>query len=111
MLVQYVTVHRRVVYLSSIPEMGPPLVFAYVEIELVGHQEAIKARGLRDDTTCLVVDIAPRNSEVPFAPAVKKQTNFQKLLRCISVKEAHIDYDLNIMEEIFDENSPALAER
>ncbi|XP_024388376.1 probable protein phosphatase 2C 5 isoform X2 [Physcomitrium patens] len=74
-------------------------------------KEAIKARGLRDDTTCLVVDIAPRNSEVPFAPAVKKQTNFQKLLRCISVKEAHIDYDLNIMEEIFDENSPALAER
>ncbi|XP_024369090.1 probable protein phosphatase 2C 5 [Physcomitrium patens] len=74
-------------------------------------KEAIRARGLRDDTTCLVVDIVPRNSEVPFAPAMKQQSSFMKLLRCGSVKEAHIGDDVHIMEEIFDENSPALAER
>lgn len=79
--------------------------------ELVVCQEAIRARGLRDDTTCLVVDIVPRNSEVPFAPAMKQQSSFMKLLRCGSVKEAHIGDDVHIMEEIFDENSPALAER
>lgn len=59
----------------------------------------------------MVVDIVPRNSEVPFAPAMKQQSSFMKLLRCGSVKEAHIGDDVHIMEEIFDENSPALVER
>ncbi|KAG0561536.1 hypothetical protein KC19_9G071300 [Ceratodon purpureus] len=73
-------------------------------------KEAIRSRGLRDDTTCLVVDLAPRGSE-PFAPAMKKSSSFMKLLRCSSAKEAHIADDLNFMEQLFDENSHELAER
>lgn len=65
---------------------------------------------MRDDTTCLVVDIAPRGPE-PFAPATKKSSSFMKLLRCTSAKEAHIADDLVFMEELFDENSHELAER
>lgn len=73
-------------------------------------KEAIRSRGLRDDTTCLVVDIAPPGSQ-PFAPALKKPLSFLKLLRCTSVKEGLIASDLSIMEELFEENSAALAER
>lgn len=65
---------------------------------------------MRDDTTCLVVDIAPRGPE-PFAPAVKRSPSFMKLLRCTSAKEAHLADHLNFMEELFDENSHELAER
>lgn len=73
-------------------------------------KEALRSRGLRDDTTCLVVDVAPRGPQ-SFAPAVKKQISFMRLLRCKSVKGGHVTSDLTIMEELFEENSAALAER
>lgn len=78
--------------------------------KLIGCQEALRSRGLRDDTTCIVVDIAPRGPE-PFAPAMKKSSSLLKLLRCTSTNESHIADDLNFMEELFDENSHELAER
>jgi len=74
-----------------------------------GCQEAIRNRGLRDDTTCLVVDIAPRGPE-PFAPAMKKKLSFSNLIRCSSGNQANLADDLT-HEEIHDENSVALAER
>lgn len=86
--------------------------FVYMQLLriLFGCQEALRSRGLRDDTTCLVVDVAPRGPQ-SFAPAVKKQISFMRLLRCKSVKGGHVTSDLTIMEELFEENSAALAER
>lgn len=76
----------------------------------MGWQEAIRARGLRDDTSCIVVDIAPRSSEVVFAPAMKRKLSFSKLMRCTAVHDEG-DADDQTHEEIHDENSPTLAER
>lgn len=66
-------------------------------------------RGLRDDTTCLIVDIAPPGSRI-FAPALKKSSSFMKLLRCTQPQEIHITEDY-VMEELFEETSAALPER
>ena len=73
-------------------------------------QEAIKVQGLRDDTTCLVVDIVPPGkASRSFAPAVRKQMMVMKFLRRTRSKNGNDD-DAP-MEELFDENSAALSDR
>lgn len=73
-------------------------------------QEAVKVQGLRDDTTCLVVDIVPPGrASRSFAPAVRKQMLVMKFLRRTRSKNS-INTGVP-MEELFDENSATLAER
>jgi hypothetical protein len=68
-------------------------------------------QGLRDDTTCLVVDIGPpgRASRF-FAPAVRKQLTVMKFLR-FSRSKNKTATQAPAMEELFEETSATLAER
>ncbi|KAG0578273.1 hypothetical protein KC19_4G010700 [Ceratodon purpureus] len=74
-------------------------------------KEAVKIQGLRDDTTCLVVDIVPpgRASRF-FAPAIRKQLTVMKFLRFSRSKNKSVT-QAPAMEELFEETSATLAER
>ncbi|CAI9779106.1 unnamed protein product [Fraxinus pennsylvanica] len=78
-------------------------------------KEALKKCGLRDDTTCVVVDIIPPNCTVQ-PPPPKKYNKFQALFfRKKCCKSAHkLSKKLSavgIVEELFEEGSAMLAER
>lgn len=74
-------------------------------------QEAVKIRGLRDDTTCLVVDIVPPGrASRNFAPAVRKHMTVMKFLR-FSRSKKNSAADAPAMEELFEETSATLADR
>ncbi|KAE9595762.1 hypothetical protein Lal_00030540 [Lupinus albus] len=79
-------------------------------------KEALRTRGLKDDTTCIVVDIIPPDNELPPPTPPKKQNIFRSLLfrkrsndsvGKLSKKLSAI----NIVEELFEEGSAMLAER
>lgn len=79
-------------------------------------QEALRSRGLKDDTTCLVVDIIP--SDVPVLPSIprKKQNVLSSLLfgkkSLNSVSKATNKLSaVGVVEELFEEGSAMLAER
>lgn len=76
-------------------------------------QEALRTRGLKDDTTCIVVDIIPPdNSEKPSP--VKKQNILKSLLfrrKSSSNKLSKKFSAVGIVEELFEEGSAMLAER
>ncbi|CAL0316411.1 unnamed protein product [Lupinus luteus] len=79
-------------------------------------KEALRTRGLKDDTTCIVVDIIPPDNELPPAPAPKKQNKLRDLLswmrsRGSSNKVSKNLSAINIVEELFEEGSAMLAER
>ena len=79
-------------------------------------QEALRTRGLKDDTTCIVVDIIP--PEMPVQPPTppKKQSKLRALL---FRKKSHDTASklskklsaVGIVEELFEEGSAMLAER
>ncbi|KAG8652225.1 probable protein phosphatase 2C 15 isoform X2 [Manihot esculenta] len=87
--------------------------------ELAARQvvkEALRKRGLKDDTTCIVVDvIPPDNSSQPSTPP-KKQN---KLKAFLFRKKPHDSANklskklsaVGIVEELFEEGSAMLAER
>ncbi|XVE75221.1 hypothetical protein DITRI_Ditri12bG0078300 [Diplodiscus trichospermus] len=87
--------------------------------ELAARQvvkEALRTRGLKDDTTCIVVDIIPPENSAPPLPPPKKQNKLRALLfrkRCrdsankLSKKLSAV----GIVEELFEEGSAMLAER
>ncbi|XP_057529179.1 probable protein phosphatase 2C 15 isoform X1 [Amaranthus tricolor] len=87
--------------------------------ELAARQvvkEALRSRGLRDDTTCLVVDIIPPENPVQLLPPPKKQSMFKALLfwkklRDSSNKSSKKLAPISIVEELFEEGSAMLAER
>ena len=79
-------------------------------------QEALRTRGLKDDTTCIVVDIIPPENELPPPPPPRKQNKLRALLfrkksrdpvSKLSKKLSAVD----IVEELFEEGSAMLAER
>ncbi|WCJ43003.1 Protein phosphatase 2C family protein [Euphorbia peplus] len=79
-------------------------------------KEALRSRGLKDDTTCLVVDIIP--SDVPVLPLIprKKQNVLTSLLfgkkSLNSVTKATNKLSaVGVVEELFEEGSAMLAER
>ncbi|KAF2288287.1 hypothetical protein GH714_005822 [Hevea brasiliensis] len=79
-------------------------------------REALRSRGLKDDTTCLVVDIIP--SDVPVLPSIprKKQNMLSSLLfgkkSLNSVNKATNKLSaVGVVEELFEEGSAMLAER
>ncbi|KAI3811944.1 hypothetical protein L1987_16642 [Smallanthus sonchifolius] len=88
--------------------------------ELAARQvvkEALRTRGLRDDTTCIVVDIIPPdNAMPPPSPPRKKQSKLRSLFfRTKSYGSASkLSKKLSavgIVEELFEEGSAMLAER
>lgn len=79
-------------------------------------KETLRARGLKDDTTCIVVDIIPPENAVPQLPPPKKQSKLKALffwrkLRDSSKKSLKKLSPINIVEELFEEGSAMLAER
>lgn len=88
--------------------------------ELAARQvvkESLRSQGLRDDTTCLVVDLMPPDNYIPSLPSpIKKQTKLKSLLFGWRSKEstavvANKPSDVGIVEELFEEGSARLAER
>ncbi|KAH9746723.1 putative protein phosphatase 2C 15 [Citrus sinensis] len=87
--------------------------------ELAARQvvkEALRTRGLKDDTTCIVVDIIPPDNTMQPQPPPKKQNKLRALLfRKKSLDSANkLSKKLSavgIVEELFEEGSAMLAER
>lgn len=80
-------------------------------------QEALQSKGLRDDTTCIVIDILPQEKPVAPLPASKKQGKGMlksMFRRKSSESSSHVDKECiepDVMEEIFEEGSALLSER
>ncbi|KAA3476079.1 putative protein phosphatase 2C 5 [Gossypium australe] len=79
-------------------------------------KEALRSRGLKDDTTCLVVDIIP--SDQPVLPSIpmKKQNAlssflFGKRSQTSTNKTTNKLSAVGVVEELFEEGSAMLAER
>ncbi|KAF3339560.1 putative protein phosphatase 2C 3 [Carex littledalei] len=88
--------------------------------ELAARQvvkEALRTRGLKDDTTCIVVDIIPPDRSVkPPQPPPKKMNKFKSFILGKRSKEpanklAKKLSSVGIVEELFEEGSAMLAER
>ncbi|CAN4124848.1 unnamed protein product [Withania somnifera] len=87
--------------------------------ELAARQvvkEALRTRGLKDDTTCIVVDIIPPDNAVQLATPPKKCNKLQSLFfrRKSHNSVAKLSKKLSavgIVEELFEEGSAMLAER
>ncbi|KAG0464080.1 hypothetical protein HPP92_019715 [Vanilla planifolia] len=88
--------------------------------ELAARQvvkEALRTRGLKDDTTCIVVDIIPPTDSVVELPSPPKESNklnclgFRKKSRDSSNKLAKKLSAVGVVEELFEEGSAMLAER
>ncbi|KAK1301287.1 putative protein phosphatase 2C 12 [Acorus calamus] len=80
-------------------------------------EEAVQLKGLRDDTTCIVVDILPPEKITPPVPPPKKQGKgvFKTMFRKKSTESSSYpdrEYpEPDLVEEIFEEGSALLAER
>lgn len=94
--------------------------FSFSDNAVLGSfgQESLRTRGLRDDTTCLVVDLLPPVSYVPTLPSIvkKKQTNLKSILAKWRSKEspavvASKPKSACFVEELFEAGSAKLAER
>ena len=81
-------------------------------------KEAVQVKGLRDDTTCIVVDILPPEKHDPPKVPPKKQgkRGIKSMFRkkssestSLPEKEEHVEIDT--VEEMFEEGSAFLSER
>lgn len=80
-------------------------------------KEALQAKGLRDDTTCIVIDILPREKPHAPLPPPKKQGKgvFKSMFRKKSNESSschdkeYVEPDM--VEELFEEGSAMLSER
>ncbi|KAF5745248.1 protein phosphatase 2C 15 isoform X3 [Tripterygium wilfordii] len=87
--------------------------------ELAARQvvkEALRTRGLKDDTTCIIVDIIPPENSVQPSTPPKKQNKLRALLfrkrsRDSANKLSKKLSAVGIVEELFEEGSAMLAER
>ena len=80
-------------------------------------QQALKTSGLKDDTTCVVVDIIP-SDHCSTPPALSPKRNQNKLKSLIFGRRSHSSVgklsksvSLGAVEEIFEEGSAMLEER
>lgn len=87
-------------------------------ISLFLVQEAVQAKGLRDDTTCIVIDILPQEKPPPPpVPAPKKQVKgvLKNMFRRKSPESSsntdreYVEPD--VVEELCEEGSAMLSER
>ncbi|KAG5525413.1 hypothetical protein RHGRI_031915 [Rhododendron griersonianum] len=77
-------------------------------------KEALRSRGLKDDTTCLVVDIIPFDHPVLPKPSKKKQNPLSSLIFGKKTQNSGKGPKLSAVgavEELFEEGSAMLAER
>ncbi|GAB4839374.1 hypothetical protein Ancab_028899 [Ancistrocladus abbreviatus] len=80
-------------------------------------KEAVQVKGLRDDTTCIVVDILPSEKNAPPLPPPKKPGKgvFKAMFRkknSESSSQADKEYmEPDTVEEMFEEGSAMLSER
>lgn len=82
-------------------------------------KESLRLRGLRDDTTCLVVDLMPPDDYAPSLPPLppgKKKGKVKSWLFGWRSKEstavvANKPGDMGTVEELFEEGSAMLADR
>ncbi|CAO2183870.1 unnamed protein product [Urochloa humidicola] len=79
-------------------------------------KEALRTRGLKDDTTCIVVDIIPPGQTIrPPSPPKKmnklKSLIFRKKAKEPSQKLTKQHSGAGVVEEIFEEGSAMLSER
>ncbi|KAI3465366.1 hypothetical protein Pfo_022029 [Paulownia fortunei] len=82
-------------------------------------KEAVQVKGLRDDTTCIVVDIQPpEKPDPPKPPPPKKQgkgvfkSMFRKKPSESSSQAGKEEFcELDVVEELFEEGSASLSER
>ncbi|KAF3951722.1 hypothetical protein ACB098_01G029800 [Castanea mollissima] len=80
-------------------------------------KEALQAKGLRDDTTCIVIDILPpEKPAAPLAPPKKQGIGVFKSMfrRKSSESSSQIDKEFiepDIVEEMYEEGSAMLSER
>lgn len=79
-------------------------------------KEALRTRGLKDDTTCIVVDIIPPGQTIrPASPPKKmnklKSLIFRKKAKDPSQKLTKQHSGAGVVEEIFEEGSAMLSER
>jgi hypothetical protein len=94
-------------------------IYAYfcLVISLLLLQESLSAKGLRDDTTCIVVDILPQEKPPAPLPPPKKQVKGvlksmfrRKTPESSSHNEKHY-VEPDVVEEMFEEGSAMLSER
>lgn len=73
----------------------------------------MRSRGLKDDTTCIVVDIIPPDNSLPPSPPPKKQNKLRALLfrKKSASKLSKKLSAVGIVEELFEDGSAMLAER
>lgn len=80
-------------------------------------KEAVQLRGLRDDTTCIVVDVLPPEKLTPSVPPSKRQGMgiFKFMFRRKSCETStHSNRELSeadLVEEIYEDGSAKLAQR
>ncbi|XP_049414721.1 probable protein phosphatase 2C 12 [Solanum stenotomum] len=80
-------------------------------------KEAVQPKGIRDDTTCIVVDIQPLEKPNPPQPPPKKSGKkvFKSIFRkktSESCSNTERDYDEpDVVEELFEEGSASLSDR
>ncbi|KAF5746716.1 Phosphatase 2C family protein [Tripterygium wilfordii] len=78
-------------------------------------KEALRSRGLKDDTTCLVVDIIPSGYPVLPATPMKKQNVLSSLIfrkrSQNSLYKTNKPSAVGVVEELFEEGSAMLVER
>ncbi|KAL1315655.1 hypothetical protein HN51_042380 [Arachis hypogaea] len=78
-------------------------------------KEAVEAKGLRDDTTCIVVDILPHEKPPAPAPHRKKKGIMKSMFRKKSSESSSYnekDYlEPDVVEELYEEGSAMLSER
>ncbi|KAL2583549.1 hypothetical protein AAZX31_14G079400 [Glycine max] len=80
-------------------------------------KEAVQAKGLRDDTTCIVVDILPQEKPPVSAPQTKKPVKgmLKSMFRKKSSESSsYIDKEYtepDVVEELYEEGSAMLSER
>ncbi|XP_068641474.1 probable protein phosphatase 2C 12 isoform X2 [Aristolochia californica] len=79
-------------------------------------KEAVQVKGLRDDTTCIVIDMLPPEKLAPPLQAQKKpgkgvfKAMFKK--RCSESSSSDRDFcEPDVVEEMFEDGSAVLAER
>lgn len=81
-------------------------------------QEAVQVKGLRDDTTCIVVDVLPPEKTNPPLPPPKMTG--KRVLKAMFRKKSseappHVDeeeyYEPDLVEELVEEGSAMLSQR
>jgi hypothetical protein len=81
-------------------------------------QQALKKSGLKDDTTCVVVDIIPSDHRLP-SPQLSPKRNQNKLKSLLFGRRSHSSIgkfggksaSIGSVEELFEEGSAVLEER